>query len=281
MEGPSSLLRATSDACRKVLGRIKTYDALRDQGIASSYQRERELDGIRGLVSALPPGTLSQELLSWVESELEAARADQLEFRRRFGSEFSREVAAAGMRVLGQLPLLRVGWYAVEVEFGLGRAALFWGPQAERLESSLPLSAGGLAGEIRRRRESGLAQAARPEELMPRLRQAYRRHCLSSGAPIGGRVFLIDLLAELCFLNQTKQFRTDPIRPKFTEYPRPRFSLELHLLRTDSSGLAARSGVRLHVANFDATTERARALWVPDNEDGDGTYFSYISFTGE
>ncbi len=39
--------------------------------------------------------------------------------------------------------------------------------------------------------------------------------------------------------------------------------------------------VKLSVATFDATTEKKRSLWVPDNEQGDGTYYSYLSFLPE
>ena len=38
------------------------------------------------------------------------------------------------------------------------------------------------------------------------------------------------------------------------------------------------SQLQLSVATFDSTTEKSKSIWVPDNEAGTGTYYSYVSF---
>jgi hypothetical protein len=82
-------------------------------------------------------------------------------------------------------------------------------------------------------------------------------------------------------LQQPPGFRLNPTQEKFVEYPRIRFSYDLFRLRQAGQFQAGEDRLKLHVANFDATTEKAKALWVPDNEAGDGTHYSYVSFTRE
>jgi hypothetical protein len=91
-------------------------------------------------------------------------------------------------------------------------------------------------------------------------------------------VFLLDLLSELVLLMQPESFRLNPAQEKFVEYPRVRFSYDLFRLKQAGAFTVGDVQLKLHVANFDATTEKAKALWVPDSEEGDGTHYSYISF---
>jgi len=114
--------------------------------------------------------------------------------------------------------------------------------------------------------------------LAARLQAAYRRLCGLGGLNEGTRVFLLDLLSELVLLMQPESFRLNPAQEKFVEYPRVRFSYDLFRLKQAGAFAVDGMQLKLHVANFDATTEKAKALWVPDSEEGDGTHYSYISF---
>ncbi len=58
-----------------------------------------------------------------------------------------------------------------------------------------------------------------------------------------------------------------------------RFSHDLLRLKQAGAFVVSDVQLKLHVANFDATTEKAKALWVPDSEEGDGTHYSYLSFS--
>ncbi|MFO7675821.1 MAG: hypothetical protein R6X12_05860, partial [bacterium] len=88
----------------------------------------------------------------------------------------------------------------------------------------------------------------------------------------------IELLSELILLIQPEAFRADPVRRRFLEYPRVQFSHDLYRLRQSPPGGEA---PRLHVAAFDSTTSRAKALWVPDNDQGEGTNYSHLSYPEE
>ncbi len=183
------------------------------------------------------------------------------------------------MAVRGQLPLLRVGLFTVRADFEAGRATIFWGPEVEKLKSGLSLAPAGLAATLRKWNERLKQKSVEPAKLGQRLHAAYRRYCGLGGLPDGTRVFLLDLLSELVLLMQPESFRLNPAQEKFVEYPRVRFSYDLFRLKQAGAFIVGDAQLKLHVANFDATTEKAKALWVPNSEDGEGTHYSYISFS--
>ena len=49
----------------------------------------------------------------------------------------------------------------------------------------------------------------------------------------------------------------------------------LYLLR--KSNLLER-GIKLYVATFDATIDKMNSIWILENENGEGTHYSHISF---
>jgi hypothetical protein len=187
----------------------------------------------------------------------------------------------SGMSVRGQLPVLRVGLYTLRVDFDAGSATAYWGPEIEKLRSGMRLEPAELARTLWKWDESLKAKATAPERLLRSLRAAYRRNLAVHGLAEGTRVFLLDLLGELVLLLQPESFRLNPSQEKFVEYPRVRFSYDLYRLRQSGSFAVGHAHMKLHVANFDATTEKAKALWVPDNESGEGTHYSYVSFSDE
>jgi len=146
------------------------------------------------------------------------------------------------------------------------------------LKSGLELSPAALASTLRKWNERLRQKSTEPAKMAARLHAAYRRLCGLGGLEEGTRVFLLDLLSELVLLMQPESFRLNPAQEKFVEYPRVRFSYDLFRLKQAGAFTVGNAQMKLHVANFDATTEKAKALWVPDSEEGDGTHYSYLSF---
>jgi hypothetical protein len=280
MEGLSAFLKDLGVHSARLSKRLAAYQLLVDAGVSAAYQRERELAGIRGLIAAFPDSEARRRLEEWHCAEEAAVGEQKEEFRFAFGRELSTGLEGSGLVPRGQMPSLRVGMFSVKVDFEAGAATVFWGPEVERLRSGLKLAPAELARTLRVWHESLKAQEKLDTaELLRRMRQAYRRLVTLAGLNDGARVYLIDLLGELVLLMQPQSFRMNPAREKFVEYPRVRFSYDLFRLRRDGRFDAGDARLKLHVANFDATAEKTRALWVPDNEDGDGTHYSYVSFT--
>jgi len=234
---------------------------------------------LSGAIQAFPDSEVRQKLAEWCRSESAAIEQSRAEFRFEFGRQLLAGLEGSGLTVRGQLPLLRVGLFTVRADFEAGSATVFWGPEIERLKSGLKLAPAELATTLRKWNERLKQKSVEPAKLATRLQAAYRRFCAIGGLNEGTRVFLLDLLSELVLMMQPESFRLNPAQEKFVEYPRVRFSYDLFRLKQAGAFAVGDAQLKLHVANFDATTEKAKALWVPDSEEGDGTHYSYISFT--
>jgi hypothetical protein len=278
MEGlVGSLKRLSGDAARlaKLLGE---YEKLLSQPVTNVHLRERSLAVIGRLAAALPESDLRRQVDEFAAAEREAIGAARDEFRFEFARQLVAGLEGSGMAVRGQLPVLRVGLFTLKADFGVGAATVFWGPEVEKLKSGLRLEPGELARTLRAYDDRLRQKATEPGKLVELMHAAYRRHLVLAGLSPGTRVVLLDLLSEMVMLLQPAGFKQNPAQEKFVEYPRVRFSYDLYRLRQAATYESGGERLKLHVANFDATTEKTRALWVPDNDDGDGTHYSYASF---
>ncbi len=278
MEGLVELLQSLSGQSQKLARRLVAYRRLLSDPIGGVHARARAIAGLSGAIQAFPDSEVRQALVEWCRNESAAIEQSRAEFRFEFGRQLLAGLEGSGMTVRGQLPLLRVGLFAVRTDFEAGSATIFWGPEIEKLKSGLALAPAELAATLRKWNERLRQKSVEPAKLAARLHTAYRRFCGLGGLSAGTRVFLLDLLPELVLMMQPESFRLNPAQEKFVEYPRVRFSHDLFRLKQAGAFAVGDEQLRLHVANFDATTEKAKAMWVPDSEEGDGTHYSYISF---
>ncbi len=279
MEGLIRILKDNALHCQQLVKRLVAYQKLLNEPVRRAYEREKSLGEIEELAGRLPAGEVRVKLEEWLCAERSGLEEAKNEFRFEFGKVLLQGLEGSGMGVKGQLPFLRCGLFSVRVDFTTGRATIFWGPEIERLKSGVPAEPLGLAKLLRSYQESLAKRAIKePEDFARRLLVAYRRLCANQGVGEGARVFLIDLLGEMVLLMQPEGFKVNPVKERFVEYPRVRFSYDLYLLKRSGVRTVEGRQIRLSVANFDATAEKAKALWVPDNEGGEGTYYSYIAF---
>jgi hypothetical protein len=279
MEGLVELLQSLSGQSQKLARRLVAYRDLLCDPVNNVHARARAIAELSGAIQAFPDSEVRQKLAEWCRSESAAIEQSLAEFRFEFGRQLVAGLEGSGMTVKGQLPLLRVGLFTVRADFEAGSAIIFWGPEIEKLKSGLNLAPAELAATLRKWNERLKQKSVEPAKLAAKLQAAYRRLCGFAGLNEGNRVFLLDLLSELVLLMQPESFRLNPAQEKFVEYPRVRFSYDLFRLKQAGAFAVGDAQLKLHVANFDATTEKAKALWVPDSEEGDGTHYSYISFT--
>jgi hypothetical protein len=279
MEGLIESLRALSASALKLSKRLSEYKPLLSDPVNNVHERERALADIAKLAAAVPESDVRTRLDEWLAAERADVEARKSEFKFEFGRQFVAGLEGSGISVRGQLPMLRTGLFTLKADFTAGTASIFWGPEIEKLKSGLKLEPLALARTVRSYQERLVQKAIEPERLLKQLAAAYRRYCVVTGQPEGSRVFLLDLLSELVLLLQPESFRLNPAQEKFVEYPRIRFSYDLFRLKQAGQFATGGRRLKLHVANFDATTEKSKALWVPDNDEGEGTHYSYVSFT--
>jgi len=282
MEGLVELLQSLSGHSQKLARRLVAYRDLLSDPVNNVHARAKAIAGLGAAIEAFPDSAVRQRLADWCRDEAAAIEQGRAEFRFEFGRQLVAGLEGSGMTIKGQLPLLRVGLFTVRADFDAGSATIFWGPEIEKLKSGLNLAPAALAATLVKWNERLRQKSVEPEKLIRLLRKAYERRVSSDQFPVssggGPRVFLLDVLSELVFLLQPESFRLNPAQEKFVEYPRIRFSYDLFRLKQAGALAVGDAQLKLHVANFDATTEKAKALWVPDNEEGDGTHYSYVSF---
>ena len=279
MEGLVELLHSLSGQSQKLARRLVAYRDLLSDPVNNVHARARVIADLGCAIQAFPDSEVREKLVEWCRNESAAIEQSRAEFRFEFGRLLVTGLEGSGLNVRGQLPLLRVGLFTVRADFEAGSATIFWGPEIEKLKTGLALAPAELATTLRKWDERLRQRSVEPAKLAGRLHAAYRRFCGLGGLNEGTRVFLLDLLSELVLLMQPESFRLNPAQEKFVEYPRVRFSYDLFRLKQARAFAVGEVQMKLHVANFDATTEKAKALWVPDSEEGDGTHYSYISFT--
>jgi hypothetical protein len=258
--------------------RIRDYERQAGSGEGNAHVLDKALQQIRKLMDGLSASENRQNLEQWYNRQLELVRQMKDEFRYRFGNELKAAVAQQGLELQGQFPKLHAGLYAVNVDFETGNAAIFWGPEIERIRSRIALSAPEIARFIAGFDQRLKKQEFRPEIFLRAVNDAYELRRSELNVAAGSRVYLVELLAAITFARQPKKFAVNPNRENFQEYSRIQFGFDLYRLKQSGKLALEESQLQLSVATFDSTTEKSKSIWVPDNETGAGTYYSYISF---
>jgi hypothetical protein len=218
---------------------------------------------------------LTQSISAWLKGEKEAITKAKGEFRFAFGKELKTLLEKDGRQLHGQYPLLRIGLFTLKLDFEFGNATLFFGPEIEKLKSSIQLQPDSICRELKKFDDMLQKEQFNAEEMLKDICQAYKRRLLLTNKSYGEKLLITDVLEEFVILKQSNKFSIDPRRENYREYPRIILSYLLYRLRKSHVN---QQSMRLHVATFDATVNRLRSIWVPENEKGDGTYYSYISF---
>lgn len=277
MENWALLLKEVAKKAGIVAKRLESYQKIKESatGGLNIHILEKNINDIKKLLTNFPDGEIKSSLLKWTEAENGFIKKGKEEFRFQFGNQLKELLEKDGLVLKGQLPVLRAGLYTLKLDFEIGFAALYWGPEIQTIKAKVPLSVQEIYYTIHNFNEQIKKRASPADYFFKNLQHAYQRFTSFNNIPYGNKVLLIDLLSELVLISQSASFRADPAKDKFREYSRIQFSYDLYCLR-QTAGQA--SSLRLSVATFDATTDKAKSIWVPDNEQGDGTYYSYIDF---
>ena len=259
----------------KIIKLVDAYTKIKENPTVNAYVLEKKISEIERVIKELPEFGLITSLDKWVTQEKKGIEKIKEDFRFRFGQELKTLLQKDGKKIRGQYPLLRIGLYTLKLDFEFGEAVLYFGPEVEKLKSKIPLQPETISEAIKKCDDELRAVKFTPEEIFKDLSQAYRNKLTLANKPFGEKLLITEVLSEFVFSKQSKQFFIDPKRSNFQEYPRVRLSYLFYLLK--KSGLYQR-GLRLHVATFDATVNKIHSFWIPENENGDGTYYSYISF---
>ena len=271
----TSNLKTWNKQLRKIQKLLEAYEKIRADATNNAYLLEQKVEGVERAITALPDQDIRDVLDGWLQNEKVSLGKFKEDFRFRFGQQLGELFARDGIKIGGQYPLLRFGLFTLKLNFEFGEATLFFGPEVEKLRAKIPLQPQTIYETVRRYEKDIRGEHFEANKVMDDLIAAYKRCLLLSEKPYGDKVRITEVLKEYVFLKQPKQFAVDASKGHFHEYSRVKLSYLLYCLK--QANIMER-GMRFYVANFDATVDKVRSFWVPDNEEGEGTHYEYVSF---
>jgi len=233
------------------------------------------LDKLEAIVKSIDASSAMDELGKWVREYKSGVEKTIDEVRRTIGAELEGSLKSVGLRLSGQYPELRAGFFTIELDFDKWNATIWYGPKQERL-SQCPLSPSAIAKQIENARKA-LGSGLKEAQLLEKLWTAYGR---AVGEKLGQPVPIIKVLVELAYLLQKPRFYQDPRRENYIGYSRGDFSYDLFRIRKHQADGVFSSRLHLVVATRAHTRRRSDFLWVPDDETGKGTTYSHLKFEG-
>ncbi len=249
-----------------------------EQTASKPYEIESYILDIKKILNSSPlsetlkESGLYKDLTDFSEQELQKINKHKEEFHFNLGTRLKELFAGLG-ELKGQLPILRIKFYTIKFNFNNGEAQNWWGPEKELIEK-VALEPEIIYQTIKAYDDNLIKMWNNPEDFLKVLKSAYERHIKVNNLEFNSKVNLLDLLLELAILIQDKSFKIDPTKSHYSEYSRIQYSYDLYRMKTSQPN----SNFQLSVATFAITEDRSKSLWIPDNENGEGTYFQSIAF---
>ncbi|MEO0092620.1 MAG: hypothetical protein ABIK61_07950, partial [candidate division WOR-3 bacterium] len=265
------------DKIKKLLASLLKID--KDMMSTKPYDMEKSYLQLKKLYTsplfseAFAETELYKKLHDFCQEQLKLIEKYKEEFHFVLGAKL-KELMADFSVVSGQLPILKVKYYTIRFDFANGLASIWWGPQKEIIKR-LSIEPDLIAQTIKTFDQNLNTKWQTSEDFFRLLKSAYNRYILLNGLEYGTKVNLLDLLPEFIMLLQSQSFKIDPIKNHFTEYSRIQYSYDLYKMKTNPNLV---SNIQLSVATFAVTEHREKSIWVPDNEQGEGTYYQQIAF---
>ncbi len=268
-------LRTLVNSLNRIIKLVNAYNKTKENPVDNAYLLEKNIGEIERLISELPDFELKNRLNTWLKKEKQGVETFKEDFRFKFGKELTALFSNEGKKIKGQYPLIRVGFYTLKLDFQFGQATLFFGPEIEKIKSKISLQPKVIFETIKKYDNDLNMMKSTPEEIFKGLYKAYSNRIKLANKSFGEKLLITDVLNEYVMLKQSRKFFVDPQKTHFHEYSRVKLSYMLYLLR--KSNLLER-GIKLYVATFDATIDKMNSIWILENENGEGTHYSHISF---
>lgn len=200
----------------------------------------------------------------------EKERIDNLKqrFKDKLGSELAAQLPE--INLCGNLPELKAGLFILEFLLLKSEVKIWYGPKVESI-SKKSLAKTNLAKFIKKTYDALETSGLKGDMFLDLLWKSYKKASTS----IGSAAPLSKILQQMAWLQQKKSFLIDPKKENFKSYSRIQFSYDL--FRT-SKRTYGDYEFRLIVATREQTKDKKDFLWVPINKQGEGGYFSALTF---
>ncbi|NVM22570.1 MAG: hypothetical protein HWN68_12425 [Desulfobacterales bacterium] len=269
------LLKQITDL-KKKLGNLtrlmKNYSKIETKSLESLQKLNFTLLKIERRASSLEEGSLKDSLMIWIEEEQKELEEINTKLKSRFLIDLDKSLREKGLNLKGRMHNLKCGFYTIDIDLINNRCKLYYGPKEEFIVI-LKLDIETITQFIVHHRKQLDASFSYPAIFLSQLNKAYKAVTNRLEDQHGKKAPIIDVMVELSILKQSRKFRTDPLRENFQDYGRVQFSYDLYrIIQIPTKTFT----LRLSTATRSQARNRGEYLWVPKNERGDGTIYSYI-----
>ena len=211
------------------------------------------------------------EIMNFLDSLKRDIERGLTQRKINFANSLSEELNKIDIRMEGQYPSFSAGIFTIIPEIESEKVKIWYGNNQEYLGecSSDPEK----VVQSIKKFEHELGSDVDGEEFLKRLAIAHKR-VVSEGASDSAPI--IAVLYELAHLMQNYKYRSDPQKNHYNSYSRSDFSYDLYRFSKQNENVL-RNHVRLTVATRSNTIRRDQFLWVPRDNQGDGTVYSHIN----
>ncbi len=263
--------KTNAQKVHKLLTEISRLDNSRIENLSLIKSR---LDKIKLISSQIVNNeNYGQRLMEWVDQYSTITEKAASESLNRFGADLEKELRNFGLSLSGQYPELKAGVFLIEMDSKKDKVTLWYGAKQEKIQQ-LPLLASRVASDISNIMHR-LGSRLDEQQILQKLREAY---CRTVEGETGEPAPIIAVLSEMAYLLQSPRFFQDPKKENYQSYDRVSFSYDLFRLRQFQAKENIIAKLKLTVATRAYSKKRSDFLWVPDDEQGKGTIYSFLSF---
>lgn len=258
----------------QLLKSLKELSRLDNDPTKNLYKIQTRLSQISKYSDAPSINTDDRKIINeWTKEYKSELTIIEEKVKTQFGMKLDAALKKINLSLSGQYTNLKTSFFTIELDFNKGIANIWYGSKQESLVKC-PLSVSEITKHITKIKNT-LGSGLDNEQFIMKLREAYRR-CLrgKTDEPVP----IIDVLGEISFLLQDKQFIRNPKRENYKGYSRADFSYDLYKLKKNILSQSLFRNLHLIVATRAYTRQRKDFLWVPDDEDVIGTTYSHIQF---
>jgi len=272
---PQEFFAALGKNVRIIHGLLRQISKLEQDTISNAYKIDNLFKKLIQNLSEIPLKELRDELEGWINGKTRELEASKERFRSRFGGELEKILQQKlSLSLRGQSQKFYAGFYTIALDFDHGNASIYYGVEQEFLAKT-KLTPSDVTQALEKAHKALIGRKFDPRDFLAKLHEAYSFALRRSGKSEGEKLPILEVLRELVLLMQDKQYYVDPRKEHFKGYGRAYFSYDLYRLgRLDH----ANKRLELTVATREHTTKRDQFLWIPTNDRGEGTTYSYLAF---
>lgn len=260
---------------QEIVRSIKKIEVWEKDRYNNVYFIEKTINDLKNKLNTISASNDTRVIIeNWLNEYCTRLESDKSELKRKFGIALENILKEKGIELKGQYPELKAGFYTIEVDFEKSKATIWYGPKQENMAQSR-LSATEVAKQLENVDKILSQRTFNEEYFVKQIYESYKRTISRTGQKEGEYAPILQVLVDYVFLTQDKRFYTDPQKEYFKGYGRALFSYDLYRLHHRR---ILDKELSLVVATRANTLKRDSFLWVPTDDKGNGTVYSYIYF---